>query len=197
MNDNDLITALRDSFTDVHSGTSVERIVTRSRAVRARRRIPGSAGALAVVAAVVLAVIMLVPASHQTRSHPRIQLVAWTVVKLPNGDIRVHIFRLLRHPAALQRKLRSEGIPASIVTHRPGLTAAAPCRQYPASQTLLNKVFPTSYRLRPPPWRGIIVIRPSALPSAVGVQLAGSLSRGEVQIAAPILVHTSPHCTGS
>jgi hypothetical protein len=35
MNDDDLITAVRDSFTDVHSDTSVERIVTRSPAVRA------------------------------------------------------------------------------------------------------------------------------------------------------------------
>lgn len=196
MNDNDLITALRDSFTDVHSGTPVERIVTRSRAVRARRRIPGLAGALAVVAAVVLAVITLVPASHQPSHHPRIQLAAWTVVKLHNGDIRVHIFRLLHHPAALQRRLRAEGVPASVVTRRPGLTAASPCRLYPASHALLIKVFPGSYVLRPPPSSGVIVIRPSALPRATGVQLAGSSRQGEVEVAAPILVHASPRCTG-
>jgi len=64
MNDDDLITAVRDSFTDVHSATPVERIVSRSRAVRARRRIPGLAAALAVTAAAALAVTALLPA-HQ------------------------------------------------------------------------------------------------------------------------------------
>jgi hypothetical protein len=36
MNDNELITAVRDSFTDVHSATPVERIVGRGRALRTR-----------------------------------------------------------------------------------------------------------------------------------------------------------------
>ena len=61
MNDDDLITAVRESFTDVHSDTPVERIVTRSRAVRARRRIPGLAAALTVAAVTVLAVTTLLP----------------------------------------------------------------------------------------------------------------------------------------
>jgi hypothetical protein len=61
MNDHDLITAVRDSFTDVHSHTPVERIVTRSRAVRARRRIPALAAALAGTAAAVVAVTSLLP----------------------------------------------------------------------------------------------------------------------------------------
>ena len=55
MNDHDLITAVRDSFTDVHSTTPVERIVSRSRAIRNRRRIPGLAAATAVAAARVAA----------------------------------------------------------------------------------------------------------------------------------------------
>jgi hypothetical protein len=43
------------------------------------------------------------------------------------------------------------------------------------------------------------VIRPSALPSGTGVQLAGSFQRSprEVAVAAPILVYASPQCTGS
>jgi len=64
MNDDDLITAVRDSFTDVHSATPAERIVSRSRAVRARRRIPVLAAATAVTAAAVFAVTALLPA-HQ------------------------------------------------------------------------------------------------------------------------------------
>ena len=64
MNDDDLITAVRESFTDVHSGTPVERIVTRSRAVRARRRVPALAGAMAVTAAAVVAVTLLTAGSQ-------------------------------------------------------------------------------------------------------------------------------------
>ena len=62
MNDDDLITVVRDSFTDVHSATPVERIESRGRAIRARRRIPGLVAALAVTAAAVLAVTALLPA---------------------------------------------------------------------------------------------------------------------------------------
>ena len=37
MNDDDLITAVRESFTDVHSGTPVERIVTECTSVKDSR----------------------------------------------------------------------------------------------------------------------------------------------------------------
>ncbi len=53
----------------------------------------------------------LAPASH----HPRVQLTAWTVAKQADGDVTVSIFKL-SDPAALQAKLRAEGVPASIVT---------------------------------------------------------------------------------
>ena len=69
MNDDELITAVREPFTAVHSATPVEQIVSRSRAIRARRRIPGVAGALAVAAGTALAVTAVLPASHQP-SHP-------------------------------------------------------------------------------------------------------------------------------
>jgi hypothetical protein len=61
MNDHDLITAVRDSFADVHSATPVERIESRSRAIRYRHRIPALAAALAVTAAVAVAVTSLLP----------------------------------------------------------------------------------------------------------------------------------------
>lgn len=52
MNDHDLITTMRESFTDVRSVTPVEQIVSRSRVIRTRRRIPGAVAVLAVAAAV-------------------------------------------------------------------------------------------------------------------------------------------------
>lgn len=51
MNDHDLITAMRESFTDVQSVTPVEQIVSRSRVIRTRRRIPGAVAVVAVAAA--------------------------------------------------------------------------------------------------------------------------------------------------
>jgi hypothetical protein len=65
MNDDTLITAVREPFTGVHMNIPVEQIVSRGRAVRARRRIPGMAGALAVAAGAALAVTALLPAGHQ------------------------------------------------------------------------------------------------------------------------------------
>jgi hypothetical protein len=58
MNDHDLITTMRESFADVQSGTPVEQIVSRSRVIRARRRIPGAVAVVAVAAAASTAVAL-------------------------------------------------------------------------------------------------------------------------------------------
>lgn len=146
--------------------------------------------AAGLVAAMIVAVIALLPASHPAGHRQHVQLAAWTVTKLANGSIRIRI-RQLRHPAALQRKLRAEGVPASVIS----LSQHNPCQKYPASTALLDKVFPGSYRLAPPP--DVIVIRPSALPRHTGVQLAAAFGHREGAIAAPIVVRASPQCTGS
>jgi hypothetical protein len=59
MNDHDLITVVRESFTEVQSATPVEQIVSRSRVIRARRRIPGVVTVVAVAAAAVTAVALI------------------------------------------------------------------------------------------------------------------------------------------
>jgi hypothetical protein len=59
MNDHDLITAMRESFTDVRSATPVEQIVSRSKVIRARRRIPGAVAVAAVAAAAGTAAALL------------------------------------------------------------------------------------------------------------------------------------------
>jgi hypothetical protein len=59
MNDHDLITTMRESFTDVQSATPVDRIVSRSKAIRARRRIPGVVAVVAVAAAAGTAVALI------------------------------------------------------------------------------------------------------------------------------------------
>ena len=65
MNDSELITAVRESFTGVRSATPVEQIANRSRAVRARRWVPVLAAVLAVAAGAAVGVTALTPAHHQ------------------------------------------------------------------------------------------------------------------------------------
>jgi hypothetical protein len=62
MTDDDLMTAVRQSVTGVHMAIPAEQIVRRSRRIRARRRVPAVATALAVTAAAVFAVTALLPA---------------------------------------------------------------------------------------------------------------------------------------
>src|SRR5690349_19106421 len=137
MNDHDLITAVQDSFTDVHSATPVEQIVRRSRAVRARRRVP----ALAAAAAAGAAVTALLP-GQPANVQPGIDLTAWAVVKHADGTVYVRINQL-RDPAGLQRTLRADGVPASVVFGNPLDVQPEPCQWYHGKVAgLLPKVVP-------------------------------------------------------
>lgn len=137
--------------------------------------------------------IALAPGSHPASQQPHPRLAAWTVVKSADGNIYVRI-RELREPARLQRRLRVEGIPASVsFVQQPNPS----CRPYPADIALLNKVFPGAPR-QPPSGSVTIMIHPAALPSDAGVQLAADsrqLPAGS-GVAAPSLVYASPQCTG-
>jgi hypothetical protein len=191
MNDNDLITAVRESVADVHTATGVEQILSRGRAVRARWRIRSLAAALAAAAGLAAAVTALLPASHPAGHRPGARLTAWTVVKQPGGDVSVTV-RELFNPAGLQRKLRAEGVPAS-VTFYGGHRYPPSCRAYPASRAVLQRVFPP----HPGTPAAVIVIRPSALPAGAGVYLNDSSNPyGYIGIHLA-LVHASKRCTGS
>jgi hypothetical protein len=192
MNDNELITAVKESVTGVHMHVPTEQIMRRSRAIRARRRIPGAAGALALVAGAALALTALLPASHQHGA----RLTAWTVAKQADGTIDVTI-RELRDPAGLQSKLRADGVPASVTFSGQRNPS---CRPYPAGKALLSKVF-TPHQA--PPGYTVIVIHPPALPRSTGVQLASAFGhhsrRGEGGLVAvgAGLVQASGQCTSS
>ena len=193
MNDNELLTAVRHSFDDLHSATPVERIVLRSQTMRTGHRVPALAAAAvavagAVVAAVALAVTALVPGGHQAARPAGIQLAAWTVVKQPGGTIVVTIRQLL-DPAGLQSRLRADGVPAS-VTFRGGVPRA--CQGYGANVSLINKVFTERHHGRFP----VMVIHPAALPHGAGLQInpSGTLQINTVEIG---LVRANSQCTGS
>jgi hypothetical protein len=201
MNDDELITAVKESVTGVRMNIPAEQIVSRSRAIRTRRRIPVLAGALAVAAGAGLAVTTLLPASHQP-SHPAsAQLAAWTVTKQADGNIRVTV-RELRDPAGLQRTLRADGVPASVTfTGQPNPA----CHGYHGGGDrnqrwqLLKSVYtplPGDNEVK------VVVIHPSALPSGAGVMIAAGSPHNQAPHGDSIeltlgLVQASPHCTGS
>jgi hypothetical protein len=170
MNDDELITLVREQRDTVPLTVPVEEIIRRGRAVRARRLIPGAVAAVAVATGVALAVTALTPATHvaphqiasptavpnASRSdQPTPRLAAWIVTKLPDGNISVTV-RQLQDPAGLQSTLRAEGVPAS-VTFGQQLNPA--CRPYPGGTPglpgqftpLLKAVFPKPYQHIPTP----------------------------------------------
>jgi hypothetical protein len=176
-----------------------EQIASRSRAIRARRRIPGLTATLAVAAAAVFAVIALLP-GHPGSHRPTAQLAAWTVVKQANGDIRVTIHNL-RNPAGLQSKLRADGVPASVTFAGQENPA---CRPYPHGGRIQN-LFPKVVEpARPSFPRGgtILVIHPSALPRHAGLALEARFApdphpgAGKLIEVGGLLVHASQQCTG-
>jgi hypothetical protein len=184
MNDSELITAVRESVTGVHTATPVEQVMSRGRALRARRRLPGAAGALA--AAALTAVALVSAGHHPASSNPPAELAAWTVVKQPDGNVKVTI-RQLRDPAGLQSRLRADGVPAT-VTFSGQMNRS--CQRYPAG-TALNQVFTASGSGS----ATVMIIHPSALPPGAGVAINPPVQPG-LQVAVG-LVHTSPRCTGT
>jgi hypothetical protein len=200
MNDDELITAVKESVTSVHMDVPAEQIESRSRAIRARRRIPGLAGGLALAAGAALAVTTLLPASHQP-SHPApARLAAWTVVKQADGNIRVTV-RELRDPAGLQRTLRADGVPASVTfigQPNPACHGHTGGGDQSQRRQLLKHVYtprPGNNKVK------VVVIHPSGLPSGAGVLIAaGSPTRASHAGSTALtlgLVHASPQCTGS
>jgi hypothetical protein len=196
MDDNELITALREQRGKVPMTTPVAQIISRGRAMRARRRIPRVAAALGVAAAAALAVSVALPAGHPA-SEPRAQLAAWTVARQAGGSIEVTI-RELRDPAGLQRTLRADGIPASVTFTGQQNPA---CRGYPGGGSQSQQRQLLSSVAGPAGGRDAMVIHPSALPSGAGLQIYIMFQnypgpRGSFHVAVG-LVQASPQCTGS
>jgi hypothetical protein len=201
MNDDDLITTLREQRGTVPMNTPLEQIVSRGRAVRARRRAPVAAAALGTAGAAALAVGLALPAGHPSSpsgSASAAQLAAWTVTRQSGGTIRVTV-RELRDPAGLQRRLRADGVPASVTFSGQANPA---CRGLAGGGTQAQR----RHRLHsvastvPAGHHHVMVIHPAALPSGAGIQITSSFrpSMGPHGFAITVgLVQASPHCTGS
>jgi len=174
MNDTELSTMVRESVADVHSATPVAHIISRGRAVRARRRTPGVAAALVVTAGTAVAVTALLPSGHpgllgsgHPGSHPvSARLAAWTVARQANGDIDVTINQL-QNPAGLQSTLRADGLPVNVSFSGPLLSAAC----LPIPPTSPDDVLSAVAQFHTSDGSAFLVIDPSALPRGVGVAI--------------------------
>jgi hypothetical protein len=173
VNDDEVITAVREQRDKVHSHTSVDQIISRGRTVRARRRIPGAVAALAVVAAAGTALALGltgVLGAAPARSTGTIRTMAFTLVRHANGTATLTINRnVLLEPGALQRDLARDGIRAMVTVGR--FCSSDPA---PAGWTRVMS-FPGS-PADPGPVRSV-VINPAAMPAGT------ELSFGNFQLA--------------
>lgn len=233
MNDNELLTIVRESVAHVRTQTSVTQIIRRGHAIRARRRAPvAAAAAVAVAGGSALAATTLAAEGHPrplgsdgaqtdagrspTAQATKLKLAAWTVTKQADGTVSITL-RQLQDPTGLQATLRADDVPATVTFQHLNDS----CQAYPASPTLLDRVFPSNRELPTPPagtphmtrataavpppspsvttpGAGSVVvdIDPTALPNNAGVQLASSTSAGSVAILLPRLVYATSACTG-
>jgi hypothetical protein len=130
------------------------------------------------------------------------ELTAWTVARKPGGDVQVTI-RELRDPAGLQRRLRADGVPATIrFTSQIPRPSQLPrdCLYYrrPPGQVarLLDRIFPPSASVGR---QTAFTINPPAIPARAGLWInvrppAGRGPDSGVFSASLRLVYASGHC---
>ena len=114
--------------------TPIAQIISRGRAVRARRRASrtGRCGRRSGRCISSLAVTTLVPSGHPGNPLVNARLAAWTVAKQANGDIDVTINQL-KNPVGLQSTLRADGVPVrvSYSSHSLPVTRSGSYRGHP------------------------------------------------------------------
>jgi hypothetical protein len=175
MNDEELAAAVKESVCGAHMNIPAEQIVHRSRAIRARRRIPAVAGALTAAAAATAAAALVltsgpgaVPGQQAPAGHTRtVVTAAWTVREDAGGTVTVYL-RQYANPAGLQQALRADGVnaiirPVTYAVHTDGeayptctfdLTNRAPLAVQNAVLTLIRHYLRTAH----------FIIHPDAMP---------------------------------
>ena len=156
MNDNDLLTAVREDFAGVRMNTEAGAILAGGGTLRRRRRLAYGTGAAALAAAAAISAASLTAGSPGTASHA--ELTAWTVQEQPNGTIDVTIHDLL-NLAGLQQKLSADGVPAEVISgtqYPAGCVDREAMTRDMASVITLGPAVPDGYAF---------VIHPAAIPS--------------------------------
>lgn len=204
MQDNDVLTAVRESAGGLRLEVPLDEIKRRGRVLRTRRRLAGAAGVTAVAAAAVVAAVISTAAAPVTRpSAVQPRLAAWTVMTGPGDTVRVTI-RQLDNPGGLQRTLREDGVPArvafggAVVSTNASLPpgCVAPRMSDAENNALQTRILPLNLA---GPKEGIaLTIHKSAIPRGVGIYL--TIQDGSDQSSwgwGLDLVQATARCTGS
>jgi len=163
-------------------------------------RLAAGAGLGLAAAAGIFAAVVLQTASPGPVTPPA-RLAAWTVIRQPDGGVAIY-FRQMRHAAALQARLRKDGVPVRVqFLTRDSQLVPRSCSVIDLSEKALasldRKVF--SHPLRPtnkphtyqaPPGLAFI-IHPSAIPA--GTELLLKMGSWGTDTS---YVKATPACTG-
>jgi len=188
VNDDEVITAVREQRDKVRSHTPVDQIISRGRTVRARRRTSRAVAGLAVVAAAGTALALGltgVLGAAPARSTGTIRTMAFTLVEHANGTATLTINpNVLLEPSILQSDLQQDGIPAMITTGRFCFSDPSPAG--------FNQVV-TGQRSSP----DTMTINPAAMPA--GTELSfGDFKLSSGQETADTLIDTNSYtCTST
>jgi hypothetical protein len=211
--DSELLTAVRESFAGARLHAPLDATIRRGRALRARRRLAGLAGAAAIAGAAALTAALLLPGGAgrpaasgpgpavSVTPAPSARLAAWTVTKGPGHTVTI-LIRQLRDPAGLQRALRADRVPAHVAFQGGVLSDTPPlpkeCRvtslSDEANAHLQNKILGQSFIN---PRDGIaLIIHTDEIPRGIGLNLTVQ-SGGNGWGWSLGLVRAGPGCTGS
>jgi hypothetical protein len=197
--DNDLLTAVKESATGLNLDIPLDAIKRRGVALRTRRRLAGAAVITAVAGVAAVAATTLVPGAATTQA----RLAAWTVTTGPDHTVHVTI-RQLDDPAGLQQALRADGVPARVAFAGGTVSTnaklppecAAPRMSDAENATLQGKIIPENPAA---PINGIaLTIRKSAIPDGIGIYLTVQNGSSPSSWGWGLdLVRATAQCTGS
>jgi hypothetical protein len=169
MNDQELITAVRQSVDGVRMNVPAEQIVSRSRAIRAsgHRRLAACITAVAAAGSVVLGLgLSGAFGSAPARGTGTIRTAAFTLTRNANGTATLTVTpQVLLDPSTLQSDLRQYGIPAIV-------TAGSFCFSDPSPSGFTQVVSGPSISASPPP---TYTINPAAMPA--GTELSFGIEK--------------------
>ena len=199
MNDQELITAVRQSVHGMRMNVPADQIVGRSRAIRAsgRRRLAACITAVAAAGSVVLGLGL----SGALGAAPNdgtgtIRTAAFTLTRNANGtDTLTFSNGQMADPAALQQALAQHGIPALVKTGIICWSSPAP-----TSSGVLTVERPDGTPVLSGPHRvsidnDVTVINPAAMPTGTELFI-GYFNSGRIHELHPGLIYTSSYTCG-
>ena len=196
MNDQELITAVRQSVHEVRMNVPADQIVSRSRAIRASGHRRLAAGITAVTAAG--SVVLGLGLSGALGAAPNggtgtIRTAAFTLTRNANGTDTLTLSNSqMINPTALQQALAQDGIPALIKTGT--ICSSNPAPPGPASIGVLTVERPDGTPVPSSAHRvkidgDVTVINPAAMPA--GTELFfGYFNSGRIHALQPGLIYT-------